>query len=222
MGVRVIAGATAVILAIGGGAAGYRAYNTQAATAKSCAAVNKQILDRGEAVTIPGTEPATYILGDSYTAGDGLEEYRDGWAYQYAQLTGTFTSVAGVGQTGYVNGGYCGGQTFAERLPKATSTLIIQGGLNDSENTADEIRNAATALLASVTTTETVILVGPLDVNGYDNEATVDKILKAAATDADRVYVSALNWDVELQEDGVHPNEKGAHEYATLLAQALN
>lgn len=219
---RIVAGIVVLAVIAGGGIIGYRAYRAQAANEASCASITAQIDERGATIVVPGAEPVTTIIGDSYTSGDGLENYRDSWAFQYAAITGSETHIAGVGRTGYINGGFCGGQTYTERLPKEIgSTLIVQGGLNDAGEPGDDILKAASKLLASVERVETVVVVGPVDVPGRDGEAKIDAALAEAADAAGRRYVSALGWKIQLQADGTHPSEKGAKEFAALLAREI-
>lgn len=144
------------------------------------------------------------VLGDSYTAGQWLENQRDGWAFQVGDL------VAGVGGTGYVNGGFCGDGTYAERIAAVVDanpeTLVIQGGLND---TGKDVTDAADDLLAMVPDEVRVVVVGPVDAPERDDEADVDATLSTVAGQHGAEYVSALDWDLPFLDDGLHLTEAG-------------
>lgn len=206
-----------VVLAVGGAAAGKVMLNNNREAA-ACEGLRAYIEDTGMLVHSPDGTAGVAVIGYSYTAGDGLENRADGWAYQVA---GT---VAGVGSTGFVSGGYCGQHSYGKRIDAVLGTnpdmLIIQGGLNDTAADAAEIREAAAALLEEAADVTQVIMVGPVDAPARNGEQTVDQALSEAAHDAGAEYVSALDWNLGFLPDDLHLTPQG-HETFTrqLMAQ---
>lgn len=200
-----------VVLAVGGTVGG-KAVLSNARQAEACEGLQAYLQDPGLLVQSPTGAPGVAALGDSYTAGDGLDDRGDGWAYQVA---GT---VAGVGSTGFVSGGYCGKHSYAERvaavLETRPETLIIQGGLNDTSADPGELQVAADALLKDATSVPRVVVVGPVDAPARDGEQAVDEALAEAAQEAGAEYVSALDWELEFLPDDLHLTPQGHQEFA--------
>ena len=75
------------------------------------------------------TAVAYVAMGDSYSAGLGLEDPRDAWPTVAGRLEGWQTYVEAVSGTGVTTGGPCTGQDFGARLPQALAhdpeTLIV-------------------------------------------------------------------------------------------------
>lgn len=221
----IITGAVVAALVAAGGVVGYRTYKAQASTDAACASITAQIEKRGSIIDLDGTHPAIAIVGDSYTSGDELDDYTDAWPYMLAKATGQRVALDGIGMTGFVNGGYCGDQSFATRLDRVLATspdvLIIQGGLNDATDDAATLAKAATRLIARTADVPRVVMVGPMDVPGRTGEATADATLKAVAAENHVRYISTLHWSIPLQADQVHPTKAGAAKYAELLSKSL-
>lgn len=207
-----------VVIIAGGGAAAVQ-IKDNITNGQRCETVKARIAETG--AVVHGTGPAgTAALGDSYAAGDWLDDRSKGWAYSVAE------NVAGVGLTGYTNGGYCGDGSFSDRLSQVTdlrpSTLIIQGGLNDSEASGRNIEDAADDLLEQVADIQTVVLVGPTNAPAKSDLAKVDRALAAAAAKHRREYISALTWDLEFLPDRLHLTPAGHAEFADLVKASLN
>lgn len=158
------------------------------------------------------------VLGDSYTAGDGLADRKQGWAYKIG------SDLAGVGGTGFVNGGSCGNHTYGERLDAVLAlnpeTLIIQGGLNDSRSSG-KVADAAFSVLDRAKNVPNVVLVGPPNVLGRAGEEEVDAGLRAAATAANVEYISALSWDLEYLQDATHLTSTGHADFAANVTSSI-
>lgn len=204
----------AVVLGVG--LVGWFVIKPAMAGAERCSLVEDMIASNGGPVVKTNDEsPKVAILGDSYTAGDGLDNRRDAWSYKIGNL------VAGIGGTGFDNGGPCDHQSYAERvndvLTLRPDVLIIQGGLNDVEH-PDKVQAAASYLLDKAASVPTVIVVGPVDAPGLSNEEEVDRALSSAATKASRTYVSALAWELPFLPDAVHLTQEGHAAFASYVA----
>ena len=218
-GSRFVASFIASLVVLAGGAAAAVQVKDNVTNGQRCEAIQSRIAETGEVVQGRGAA-GTVVLGDSYAAGDWLEDRSQGWAYAVAE------DAAGIGMTGYTNGGYCGDGSFSERLRSVTdlhpSTLIIQGGLNDSEASAHQIEAAASDLLDRVEDIDRVVIIGPTNAPAKSDLAKVDRALAAAAADHEREYISALDWDLEFLPDRLHLTPAGHAEFAELVKASLN
>jgi len=218
-----VAGAAVVALVIGAGVVGFRQWRASEARATSCAAIREQADERGEIVTIEGTNGVHIaILGDSYSSGDGLPDWRDAWPYALQEQTGATVSVAGIGMTGFVNAGFCEGDEFGSRATDIAEVspdlVIIQGGINDWQSDADSVTSAATSVISSFDAP--VIVVGPADSLQRPEVALVDSALRQATADTGATYVSMLDEPLPMLPDQVHLTGEGHRQFAALVAEA--
>jgi lysophospholipase L1-like esterase len=163
------------------------------------------------------------VLGDSYSVGTTLADPKQqAWDVLLAKQQGWNLMVRGVGRTGFVNGGYCGNQTFSTRvdavLADKPQLIVIEGGLNDAGQPG--IGDAARAVLAKIPPTIPVILVGPTDAPGRSggDKQTIDTELAAAAGNR---YISPLKWQLQFGPDGIHMTAEGNRVLADHLATAI-
>lgn len=216
--------ATAVALVAGGGPAAY-AVRKNIMEAQACETVRAQIADTGMIRSVTTGRRNLVILGDSYSVGAGLADRAAAWPSLAGEAEGWAVSVAGVGGTGFVNESPCGGMSFAQRLNVALAanpeTLIIAGGINDTDASPDAVKAAADALLQDVADVPTVVVVGPANAPAKENVPAIDAALSEAAATNDREYVSATGWDIEFQTDGLHPTEAGHKTYAKNVAARI-
>jgi lysophospholipase L1-like esterase len=214
----------AVVLVLAGGSTAY-AVRQSVMQAQACGIVQAQIAEIGLVRTVTMGSGSVVVLGDSYSVGSGLTDRTKAWPALVGKAEGWTTQVAGVGGTGFVNEGPCGGQSFGNRLGLAMSqspeTLIIAGGINDSESDPAAVGSAANALLGQVASISSVVLVGPSNAPAKKNIPAIDHALAEAAAANGREYVSALTWDLDYQPDGLHPTEAGHQAYARHIGQAL-
>ena len=191
-----------------------------------CDQVQADISSRGEVVTVGSGPLKVAVLGDSYTAGDLMDNYRDGWAYKMPAALSATVSVAGVGSTGFTAGGPCGDQSYPERVKTAVRTnpdvLLIQGGLNDSDSDPNMVGAKADFVLRQAGAIKRVIVIGPVSAPAKSNLAAIDQQLAAAAKLNKREYVSALDWNLEFLPDRVHLTPAGHAEFARRVAAAVN
>ncbi|CAH0231721.1 hypothetical protein SRABI26_02666 [Arthrobacter sp. Bi26] len=221
---RIALSAVAAVVILGGTGAAGLAIKEQVADAQYCQKITSFIEANGPVIHTASGSPRVAIIGDSYSAGDGLTDRTQGWSYRIGQAEGWDSSVAGVGMTGYVNRGYCGNQSFGERIAQVSrlhpDTLIIQGGLNDWEAPEKDIELAAGMLLDQIADVKTVVMVGPTNSPARDNLDRVDRALSAAAAKHNRQYVSALGWDLDFLPDRLHLTPAGHADFAARVAAA--
>lgn len=212
------AGAAAITLLVGGAHAGYRAHqNSQA-----CKVIEQQLTDRGPVIRIAGSGMTVAVIGDSYSSGDGLDDYTMAWPHAFATDTGYALRVSGIGSTGFSNRGVCGDSPFSSRLSVTSGAdlVIVQGGLNDTSS-PDEVPIAAEELLREIEAPR-VVVVGPVDAPAVEGEEAVDLALQEAAVDAGAEYISALDWQLTFGPDRTHLDPSGHREFAKLTEDALH
>lgn len=188
-------------------------------TTQACEVVNQYVADNGAVQTVGDGPTGIAVLGDSYTAGDVLDDRADRWVTRFAEIEDATVTFDGIGSTGFVASGACEGNTFADRIGNldAAEIFIIQGGLNDVG--LPGVEDAAEALIESAPGAR-VIVIGPIDSDVRAGEDAVDASLRTAAEAQGAEYVSALDWPVELV-DGLHMTPDGHAEYASLVAEAV-
>jgi len=192
--------------------------------AQACGTVRAHTTQIGLIRKVTDGAARVVVLGDSYSEGAGLDGSM-AWPVLAGASQGWETNVASVGSTGFVNQGPCGGQSFGQRLDRVLAanpqTLIIAGGVNDSESSPVEVQSAASAVLYLVAAVPNVVVIGPTNASAKNNLPDVDAALSKAAAANGRKYVSALSWDIEYQPDDLHPTESGQQAYARNVVAAM-
>lgn len=217
-------GGAVVVAALGVvGVLAVKIVRADAAADAACAGLTAYLAEYGDPIRYDRGGDTLAVLGDSYAAGDLLPDRADGWAYTVARNRSADLTLSGIGSTGYVNGGYCGDDTFATRINPllGADTLIIQGGLNDAGESPAAVQAALSALLTAAEDVPTVIVIGPVDSPERDNLEAIDTALADAAEDAGRLYASALDWDVEFLPDRLHMTAEGHQAYAEYVGALL-
>lgn len=225
---RWIWASVALVVVVGAGVGVYVGYrHHQEATsltttsAAACDAANAE----GRQMTGPFTfgSKRVDVLGDSYSVGTTLSDpQQQAWDVLLARREHWNLMVRGIGRTGFVNGGYCGNQSFATRVRQVLADhpelVIIEGGLNDAGQPG--IGAAARAALAMIPATIPVVVVGPTDAPGRSgtDKQTIDRELAAAAG---KRYISPLSWQLQFGPDGIHMTAEGNRALADRLAAAL-
>jgi lysophospholipase L1-like esterase len=218
----VIVAALALVAAGGGAAYGVRKNIMEQ---QACSTVKAQVAETGLVRTVSDGGRKVSVLGDSYSIGAGLSNRADAGPTLVGKAEKWSVSVAGVGGTGFVNEGPCGGQSFGQRLDNALAsnpeTLIIAGGVNDSDADPAKVEQSAAAVLTLTKSVPKVVVIGPANAPAKKNLPAIDKALAEAAATNGREYISALPWDLEYQPDNLHPTKVGQAAYAANVAAAL-
>lgn len=175
------------------------------------------------------TGPSTFgskridVLGDSYSVGTTLSDpQHQAWDILLARSEDWNLMVRGIGRTGFVNGGYCGNQSFVTRVGQVLADdpqiVIVEGGLNDAGQPG--IGAAAGAVLAMIPASICVVVIGPTDAPGRSgtDKQTIDRELAAVAGER---YISPLGWPLQFGADGIHMTAEGNRVLADHLATAF-
>lgn len=179
--------------------------------------------------------PVVAFLGDSYTAGAGASQAHDAFTDKLSRSMGWDVRLFGQGGTGYTNPGQASENesVFSGRVADVIAArpdiVVVQGGTNDTDPAA--VKAAATQVLADIKTglpDAKIIAVGPVAVPKFDAEMlkAVSLAIGAAAKDLDVAFIdpAGLGWLVgqKVFPDGVHPNDYGHAELASLLTREFS
>jgi lysophospholipase L1-like esterase len=193
------------------------------------------------------TNPSVLFIGDSYTAGNGSAEMSYGC--MAAVRLGWLCNLSAVPGTGYVSGNqfhrfvvsrYHGMSTsFVERIPHLAvqyhpDIVVLDGGRNDLFPPKDSVFEAMTATInaarqawpeAKIIVIRPRILAEPGDDLEF-NDAFMGQLRAAPATEG-VVFIDPIkrlagkNTSALLQDDGIHPNERGELTIASALVGSL-
>ncbi len=163
------------------------------------------------------------VLGDSYAVGTTLPDpQHQAWDVLLAQREHWNLTVRGIGRTGFVNGGYCGDQSYPTRVQQVLADrpqlIVVEGGNNDAGQSG--VGAAVRAILAKIPASVRVVVVGPTDAPGRDasDQQSTNQALGAAVGHR---YISALGWKLDYGPDHIHMTPKGNRQLAAHLAAAL-
>lgn len=161
------------------------------------------------------------LIGDSWAVGDTVHP---AYPRLLAQRLRLDLQVSAIGGTGYLNGGACGGESFATRVdtvPPDAGVVFLAGGLNDTGEDPDELGAAVRDLVAAVERRAPgaqIVLLGVPRVPLLADEDTgrADDVLREQSSDA--AFVDAHAWRIPTLPDRIHPTAEGHREYAGLVA----
>jgi len=191
--------------------------------------------------------PSVLVLGDSYTAGNGLEEMS--YACVAATRLGWLCNLSAMAGTGYISGGpanrfvvdpYVGeSAAFSERIPHLAAaytpdTVILDGGRNDRFPPSEDVFNAMRSTIEDVRRTwptARVVFIRPRVLNDPRDDIRFDDDFMARLQSDPAVdgvifvdpIVSLADTDTSamLAADGTHPNQLGDRVIADALFESL-
>jgi acyl-CoA thioesterase I len=176
---------------------------------------------RAEQVTGSGDD--VLVIGDSYSAGLGLDRPVDGWP---SRLDGR-VHVAGFSGSGFSRtASPCGPVSFAARAPEAVRRadaplVVVEGGLNDFDQTPAAISAGFERLMAALAGRE-VVVVGPVLAPARAGRVpAVDAQLAALSASYGVAYVSTLDLDLPYLDDRLHLTPAGHEELGDYVATHL-
>lgn len=187
-----------------------------------CDAHRQDSLARARLVT--GRGAPVVVVGDSWSVGLGV----GGAASWPTRLPGE-VHVAGFSGSGFSStASGCGPHSYAVRaaraVPVGTGLVVVEGGLNDTDQSTEAITVGFEALVRTLQAREVarVVVVGPAPAPARaDGVARVDRLLRGLAAAAGVTYVSAVDWDLDYLPDRLHPDVAGHREFGDLVAAAL-
>jgi acyl-CoA thioesterase I len=177
---------------------------------------------RERAAAVTGSGERVVVIGDSWSAGLGLDRPTASWP---SRLSGA-VHVAGFSGSGFSEqASPCGQVDFADRAPSAlrggAGLVVVEGGLNDYDQPDADIR-AGFARLVDELRGERVVVVGPASAPSRASAVPhVDALLAALAEQYDVAYISTARLDLPYLPDRLHLTAAGHVEFGDYVAERL-
>ncbi|QIX27974.1 SGNH/GDSL hydrolase family protein [Nocardioides sp. JQ2195] len=171
---------------------------------------------------VTGTGQRVVVIGDSYSAGLGLDDPARSWP---RELNGE-VHVHGFSGSGFsAHASTCGNVSYADRAARAVrdgaDLVVVQGGLNDVRSSDAAIRAGVRRVLAQLQGLE-VVVVGPVPApSRMPAAAHVDKVLAREMSAAGVRYLSMIDLDLDYLDGDLHLTPQGHRELGAAVADAL-
>lgn len=182
------------------------------------------------AAMVSGSGDSVLVLGDSWSAGRGLDDPAGSWP---AQLEGR-VHVDGFSGSGFSRGASpCAGRAYADRVDEALrragsrpDLVILQGGLNETDRPDDAIRAGARRVLTRLhergVAAGDVVVLGPVAApRRAAGVPRVDALLADEARRAGVRYFSVTGLDLPYLHDDLHLTPAGHREFGEAVAALL-
>lgn len=172
--------------------------------------------------TDTGAGDRIVVIGDSWSAGLGLDRPGESWP---ARLEGR-VHVAGFSGSGFSPGaGSCRQVSFAVRAPAAVrdgaDLVVVEGGLNDFDEPDAEIRAGFADLMRELRG-HRVVVVGPAAAPlRADRVPRVDELLADLAERYDVPYVRTSGLALPYLDDRLHLTRAGHDQFGDFVAQQI-
>jgi len=171
---------------------------------------------------ITGSGDRVVVIGDSWSAGLGLDRPVQSWP---SRLSGRI-HVAGFSGSGFsARASRCGRVSFADRAPAAlkggADLVVIEGGLNDFDRSRAEIK-AGFARVLRISSTHRVVVVGPATAPSRAAKVPrVDRLLRHLSAKYGVPYVSTADLDLPYLDDGLHLTPAGHQTFGDAVAARI-
>lgn len=217
--------ATGVCLVVAAALLGLWVSGASSASQDRCARFQQAATTRlGQDV---GDGPRVVVVGDSWSAGLGLARAGDSWPSHLDARV----HVAGFSGSGFsARASTCGRVSFADRagvaLRDGADLVVVQGGLNDTDRPAAELR-AGFEHLVRVVGDRPLLVVGPAAAPARAaGVARVDALLADLAARHGASYLPTSGLDLPYLEDRLHLTLAGhaafGDEVAATVARLLD
>jgi acyl-CoA thioesterase I len=177
---------------------------------------------RARAAAVHGSGQRVVVIGDSWSAGLGLDRATSSWP---SRLPGA-VHVAGFSGSGFsAHASSCSRVSFADRAPRAirrgAALVVVEGGLNDYDQPDADIR-AGFARLVRELRGHRVVIVGPATAPSRARAVPhVDNLLASLAAHYDVAYISTTGLDLPYLDDRLHLTPAGHTEFGDYVAGRL-
>lgn len=166
------------------------------------------------------------VIGDSYASGWKLADVADAWPARLAETLPGRVRMAGYPGSGFAaKTSECGEHAFADRVGDAlvpgTELVVVQGGLNDVDQSAAAVEAGFTRLLEEVGDVPLVVVGPPTAPARVAGALRVDAQLSGLAGDHGIPYVATAELELPYLDDDLHLDAKGHRVLAEVVAGAL-
>jgi len=171
---------------------------------------------------VTGSGERVVVIGDSWSAGLGLDRPVDSWP---SRLPGR-VHVAGFSGSGFsAHASPCGRVSFGDRAPAAlrggADLVVVEGGLNDYDRSRAEIRAGLVRVLDAAAAYD-VVVVGPaLAPARAAKVPRVDRLLRRLTHRFGVPYVSTVDLDLPYLDDRLHLTPAGHVEFGDAVADRI-
>jgi acyl-CoA thioesterase-1 len=171
------------------------------------------------AADVTGTGAPVVVIGDSWSAGLGLDRIASSWP---SRLPGAVHVAAFSGSGFSEQAGSCRGVSFADRAPAAvgrgTDLVVVEGGLNDYDVANADIRSGFRRLMSELRG-HRVVVVGPATAPSRAPEVPrVDALLARLAASYGVDYVRTSGLELPYLDDRLHLTQAGHDEFGDYVA----
>jgi acyl-CoA thioesterase-1 len=175
------------------------------------------------AATVTGSGERVVVIGDSWSAGLGLDRPVQSWP---SRLDGRI-HVAGFSGSGFsAKASRCGRVSFADRAPKAlqggADLVVVEGGLNDFDRSTAEIKAGFARVMRATAAYRTVVVgpaMAPLRATAVPR---VDRLLRQLSATYGVAYVSVVDLDLPYLDDRLHMTPAGHKAFGDAVADRID
>jgi acyl-CoA thioesterase-1 len=181
-----------------------------------------QTASDGRASQVTGAGPRVVVIGDSWSAGLGLDQPGLSWP---SRLPGRI-HVAGFSGSGFsAHASPCGGVSFAQRAGPAVrdgaDLVVVEGGLNDVDHTDGEISVGFNRLMRTLSPYH-VVVVGPARAPSRARGVPrVDHLLASLSAIHGVSYVSTSDLRLSYLDDRLHLTAAGHRAFGDAVADRI-
>lgn len=177
---------------------------------------------RARAAVDHGSGQHVVVIGDSWSAGLGLDRATSSWP---SRLPGA-VHVAGFSGSGFsAHASTCSRVAFADRAARAlrrgADLVVVEGGLNDYDQPDADIRTGFARLMRELHGHH-VVVVGPATAPSRARAVPhVDALLASLAERYDVAYISTTSLDLPYLDDRLHLTAVGHTQFGDYVASQL-
>jgi acyl-CoA thioesterase I len=177
---------------------------------------------RARAAADSGSGDRVVVIGDSWSAGLGLDRIASSWP---SRLPGA-VHVAGFSGSGFSEeAGSCRGVSYADRAPAAVrggaDLVVVEGGLNDYDVANADIRAGFARLMAELEG-DRVVVVGPASAPSRAAEVPrVDALLGRLSASYGVGYVRTSGLELPYLDDRLHLTPAGHEQFGDFVAREI-
>jgi acyl-CoA thioesterase I len=168
---------------------------------------------------VTGSGARVVVVGDSWSAGLGLERPVQSWP---SRLPGRI-HVAGFSGSGFSeHASPCGRVSFADRAPAALANgadlLVVEGGLNDYDRSRAEIRAGFARVMKLAAPYRTVVVGPALAPSRADRVPAIDRLLSRLSAKYGVGYISTIDLKLSYLPDRLHLTAPGHQAFGDAVA----
>lgn len=174
---------------------------------------------QARAAAVSGSGARVVVIGDSWSSGFALKSPQHSWP---SRLTGRVyvDGFPGSGFSAHASG--CHAVSYAQRAPKDLrrhpSLVVVEGGLNDYDQSAAAISTGFRRLMSELRGQHVVVIGPALAPSRAAYVSRVDRILAGLSAKAHVPYFSTKGLKLTYVSDELHPDQAGTDRFGDAVA----